>query len=104
MFTSPETVVVMRCGHSMHRKCLEEYSKSSFRCPVCNKTIANMESTFRNLDRTIESQPMPAEFKDTKGLIYCNDCGAKSIVKYHWLGLKCDLWVSKVMFDRLDAS
>ena len=50
-----------------------------------------MESTFRNLDRTIESQPMPAEFTDTKGLVYCNDCGAKSIVKYHWLGLKCDL-------------
>ncbi|KAJ5160619.1 uncharacterized protein N7482_007623 [Penicillium canariense] len=34
---------------------------------------------------------MPVEFKDTKGLIYCNDCGAKSVVKYHWLGLKCDL-------------
>ncbi|KAI2790435.1 hypothetical protein POX_d05948 [Penicillium oxalicum] len=55
------------------------------------KTISNMESTFRNLDRTIESQPMPAEFTDTKALIYCNDCGAKSVVKYHWLGLKCDL-------------
>ncbi|KAJ5583674.1 hypothetical protein N7535_002294 [Penicillium sp. DV-2018c] len=50
-----------------------------------------MESTFRNLDRTIESQPMPEEFKDTKGLIYCNDCGSKSVVKYHWLGLRCDL-------------
>ncbi|KAJ5587925.1 uncharacterized protein N7459_003690 [Penicillium hispanicum] len=91
MFTSPETVVVMRCGHSIHHKCLSEYSKTSFRCPICSKTITNMESTFRNLDRTIESQPMPADFKDTKGLIYCNDCGAKSIVKYHWLGLKCDL-------------
>ncbi|KAJ5489598.1 hypothetical protein N7539_004488 [Penicillium diatomitis] len=55
------------------------------------KTITNMESTFRNLDRTIESQPMPAEFTDTKALVYCNDCGAKSVVKYHWLGLKCDL-------------
>ncbi|KAJ5689757.1 hypothetical protein N7462_004149 [Penicillium macrosclerotiorum] len=91
MFTSPETVVVMRCGHSIHHKCLSEYSKTSFRCPICSKTITNMESTFRNLDRTIESQPMPVEFKDTKGLIYCNDCGAKSVVKYHWLGLKCDL-------------
>ncbi|KAJ5768829.1 hypothetical protein N7520_003388 [Penicillium odoratum] len=91
MFTSPETVVVMRCGHSMHHKCLGEYSKTSFRCPICSKTITNMESTFRNLDRTIGSQPMPSEFKDTKGLIYCNDCGAKSVVKYHWLGLKCDL-------------
>ncbi|KAJ5086369.1 hypothetical protein NUU61_007676 [Penicillium alfredii] len=79
MFTSPETVVVVRCGHSIHHKCLSEYSKSSFRCPICSKTITNMESTFRNLDRTIESQPMPAEFKDTRGLIYCNDCGVKSV-------------------------
>ncbi|KAF7714705.1 Uncharacterized protein PECH_007070 [Penicillium ucsense] len=91
MFTSPETVVVMRCGHSIHHRCLAEYSKTSFRCPICSKTITNMESTFRNLDRTIESQPMPAEFTDTKALVYCNDCGAKSVVKYHWLGLKCDL-------------
>ncbi|KAJ6029019.1 hypothetical protein N7444_012006 [Penicillium canescens] len=91
MFTSPETVVVMRCGHSIHHKCLSEYSKSSFRCPICSKTITNMEATFRNLDRTIESQPMPAEFKDTKGLVYCNDCGSKSVVKYHWLGLRCEL-------------
>ncbi|KAJ5761899.1 uncharacterized protein N7511_005281 [Penicillium nucicola] len=91
MFTSPETVVVMRCGHSIHHKCLSEYSKSSFRCPICSKTITNMEATFRNLDRTIESQPMPTEFKDTKGLVYCNDCGSKSVVKYHWLGLRCEL-------------
>ncbi|KAE8136156.1 hypothetical protein BDV38DRAFT_294024 [Aspergillus pseudotamarii] len=77
MFTSPETVVFMRCGHSIHQKCLSEYSKNSYRCPICSKTITNMESTFRNLDRTIQSQPMPAEFNDTKALIYCNDCGAK---------------------------
>ncbi|RHZ66204.1 uncharacterized protein CDV56_106200 [Aspergillus thermomutatus] len=61
-----------------------------FECKKC-KTIANMESTFRNLDRTIQSQPMPAEFKDTSALIHCNDCGAKSVVRYHWLGLKCDM-------------
>ncbi|KAB8214904.1 hypothetical protein BDV33DRAFT_181846 [Aspergillus novoparasiticus] len=91
MFTSPETVVFMRCGHSIHQKCLSEYSKNSYRCPICSKTITNMESTFRNLDRTIQSQPMPAEFNDTKALIYCNDCGAKSVVKYHWLGLRCDM-------------
>ncbi|PWY81778.1 CHY and RING finger domain protein [Aspergillus heteromorphus CBS 117.55] len=91
MFTSPETVVFMRCGHSIHQRCLSEYAKNSYRCPLCSKTITNMESTFRNLDRTIESQPMPAEFKDTRALIYCNDCGVKSIVKYHWLGFRCDM-------------
>lgn len=91
MFTSPDTVVFMRCGHSIHHKCYAEYSKTSYRCPICSKSITNMESRFRNLDRTIESQPMPTEFRDTKALVYCNDCGAKSAVKYHWLGLKCDL-------------
>ncbi|KAL2837415.1 hypothetical protein BJY01DRAFT_45733 [Aspergillus pseudoustus] len=91
MFTSPETVVFMRCGHSIHQRCLAEYSKASYRCPICSKTITNMEATFRNLDRTIQSQPMPADFKDTKAIITCNDCGTKSVVKYHWLGLRCDM-------------
>ena len=48
-----------------------------------------MEFQFRNLDRSIENQPMPPQFQDTKAMVYCNDCRAKSVVKYHWLGLKC---------------
>lgn len=48
-----------------------------------------METQFRNLDRAIESQPMPPQFQDTKAMISCNDCYAKSAVKYHWLGLRC---------------
>ncbi|MCJ1415849.1 hypothetical protein MMC32_002183 [Xylographa parallela] len=48
-----------------------------------------MEMQFRHLDRSIESQPMPEQFQDTKAWVYCNDCSAKSEVKYHWLGLKC---------------
>ncbi|KAL4930038.1 RING finger and CHY zinc finger domain-containing protein [Aspergillus undulatus] len=111
MFTSPETVVFMRCGHSIHQRCLSEYSKSSYRCPICSKTIRNMEATFRNLDRAIESQPMPVDFKDTKAIITCNDCGTKSVVKYHWLGLRCDMCesynttqLSVLQGDELDHS
>lgn len=50
-----------------------------------------METQFRNLDRAIESQPMPPQFQDTKAIVSCNDCSAKSLVKYHWLGLKCTI-------------
>lgn len=50
-----------------------------------------METQFRNLDRAIESQPMPAHFKDTRALVRCNDCCSKTNVKFHWLGLKCGL-------------
>ncbi|MCJ1370006.1 hypothetical protein MMC20_001218 [Loxospora ochrophaea] len=48
-----------------------------------------MEMQFRQLDQAIESQPMPPQFEDTKARVYCNDCSAKTSVKYHWLGSKC---------------
>jgi hypothetical protein len=48
-----------------------------------------METQFRNLDRAIDAQPMPPQFQDTKAMVSCNDCYAKSAVRYHWLGLKC---------------
>ena len=48
-----------------------------------------METQFQNLTRAIEMQPMPPQFQDTKAMVSCNDCYAKSAVKYHWLGLKC---------------
>jgi hypothetical protein len=63
--------------------------QTSYKCPICSQSIVNMEMQFRNLDRAIESQPMPPEFQDTKAIVSCNDCYAKSLVKYHWLGLKC---------------
>ena len=63
--------------------------ETSYKCPICNKSVANMEFKFRNIDMSIESQPMPPEFEDTRAVILCNDCSAKTSVKYHWLGLKC---------------
>ena len=89
MFTSPHTVVFMKCGHSIHHRCYYAHMKTSYRCPICSKSIVNMEIQFRNLERAIEAQPMPSQFQDTKAFVYCNDCFAKTTVKYHWLGCKC---------------
>jgi hypothetical protein len=89
MFTSPHPVVFMLCGHSIHKRCYDEHMNTSYKCPICSKSTVNMETQFRNLDRTIDGQPMPPQFRDTKAMVSCNDCYAKSAVKYHWLGLKC---------------
>ncbi|KAL5324185.1 hypothetical protein ACEPPN_008729 [Leptodophora sp. 'Broadleaf-Isolate-01'] len=89
MFTSPSPVVFMLCGHGIHRACYDRHMKSSYKCPICSKSTVNMETQFRNLDRAIDAQPMPPQFRDTKAMISCNDCYAKSAVTYHWLGLKC---------------
>lgn len=48
-----------------------------------------MELQWRKLEHAIESQPMPAQFRDTKVEIRCNDCGSRGVVSYHWLGNKC---------------
>lgn len=89
MFTSPSPVVFMLCGHGIHRVCYDKHMVSSYRCPICSKSTVNMETQFRNLDRAIDGQPMPPQFRDTKAMVSCNDCYAKSAVQYHWLGLKC---------------
>jgi len=79
----------MLCSHAIHKACYDEHMKSSYKCPICSKSTVNMETQFRNLDRAIDNQPMPPQFQDTKAMVSCNDCYAKSAVKYHWLGLKC---------------
>lgn len=94
MFTSPKPVVFMPCGHSIHKKCYDQHMKVSYKCPICNKSLANMETQFRNLDLLIQTQPMPAEFRDTKAVVLCNDCSGKCTVPYHWLGLKCIICLS----------
>ena len=91
MFSSPQTVVFMACGHCIHKKCYHEYLKRSYKCPICSKSIVNMEAQFRNIDISIRDQPMPDEYKNTKAIVLCNDCSAKSTTNYHWLGLKCGI-------------
>ncbi|KAL2430603.1 putative RING finger protein C2F3.16 [Exophiala dermatitidis] len=89
LFTSNKPVAFMRCGHSIHEACFAEWCNTSYKCPICSKSIANMESQFRRLDRHIEEQPMPEEYRDNRAYIFCNDCNSRSVTKYHWLGLKC---------------
>ena len=91
MFTSNKAVAFMRCGHSIHEACFAAWCNTSYKCPICSKSIANMESQFRRLDRHIEEQPMPEEYVENRAYIFCNDCNSRSVTRYHWLGLKCTI-------------
>lgn len=89
LFTSSKTVVFMRCGHAIHDNCFHQLCRSTYKCPICSKSVTNMESQFRNLDRQIAAQPMPEEYWGTKAYVYCNDCALKGMTDFHWLGIKC---------------
>ena len=94
IFTSHKKVVTMKCGHMIHDDCRAEYIKQSYKCPICNKSVENMESMFRRLDKHLQEQPMPDEYRNTRALILCNDCEAKTSTDYHWGGLRCEVCLS----------
>jgi len=87
MFTSTENVVFMTCHHAIHQKCLSEYTKRNYKCPICSKTILNV--SFSTLAATIALNKMPEEFSESKSNILCNDCEEKSQVPYHYIGHEC---------------
>ncbi|CAN6641230.1 hypothetical protein TRVA0_018S02036 [Trichomonascus vanleenenianus] len=89
MFTSTETVVFMKCGHSIHQSCYLEHVKTSYKCPTCARSIVNMAAQFRILDQEIMVQPLPEPYDQWRCIIVCNDCSARSDVPFHFLGLKC---------------
>ena len=90
LFTSNKSVAFMSCGHSIHETCFTDWCNSSYKCPICSKSITSMELQFRRLDRHIADQPMPEEYRNTRAYIFCNDCSSRSTTQYHWLGLKCE--------------
>ncbi|KAJ3056244.1 hypothetical protein HK097_007604 [Rhizophlyctis rosea] len=89
MFTSTTTVIFMPCGHCIHYKCHQEYIQTSYQCPTCFKSLANMTEYFKRIDAMLAQHTMPPEYTNTRSHIYCNDCEKKSFAKFHFLYHKC---------------
>ena len=79
----------MPCGHYLHKGCYNLYMQTAYKCPICKKSAVCMDLQWQKLTQAIESQPMPEQFANTRAIVQCNDCSAKSSVKYHWLGNQC---------------
>jgi hypothetical protein len=80
------------CQHAIHAKCLNQYFRSGrYSCPICSKTYSDvdMSPVWREIDRAIELQPVPEEYKEWKVEILCNDCNVKEITAFHFIGNKC---------------
>ncbi|KAJ3070922.1 hypothetical protein HDU98_006058 [Podochytrium sp. JEL0797] len=89
MFTSTTTVIFMPCGHCIHYKCHQEYIQTSYQCPTCFKSLANMTEYFKRIDAMLSQHQMPAEYANSYSYVYCNDCEKKCHAKFHFLYHKC---------------
>jgi len=79
----------MRCGHTMHSKCFDEYTADSYQCPLCMRSLTSMEKYFEQLDEIVRNERMPPEYDNKRSTVLCNDCGEKGVVKYHFNYHKC---------------
>ena len=89
MHTSRIAPVALRCGHAMHSKCYNNYLRTQIACPLCKKSIIDPKLFEASMDMQLASMQMPAEYKDTKMLMLCNDCLTRSLCPFHIMGGKC---------------
>lgn len=89
MFSSTKPVSILRCGHCMHRECEEAYVRTNIICPLCSKSLFDMTEEWAHYDELMQIYIMPAEYAGARASILCNDCGAKSLVAFHFQGHKC---------------
>ncbi|RKP06574.1 zinc-ribbon-domain-containing protein, partial [Thamnocephalis sphaerospora] len=89
LFTSTSTVIFMRCGHCIHLKCHEQHLRTSYQCPTCLKSLADMSDYFARIDSVLEQQQMPPEYDRFVSLVLCNDCEQRGYAKFHFLYHKC---------------
>ncbi|KAK4437122.1 Zinc finger protein BRUTUS-like [Sesamum alatum] len=89
IFTSNSPVKALPCGHLMHSACFQDYTCSHYTCPICSKSLGNMQVYFEMLDALLAEEKIPEEYAGQIQVILCNDCEKRGTASFHWLYHKC---------------
>lgn len=90
LFESNTPIKELPCGHFMHSLCFGAYVRYSYTCPVCSKSLGDMEVYWRMIDAMLASEKLPMEYAQRRQSIRCHDCGAVSQVPFHFVYHKCN--------------
>lgn len=89
LFESNTPIKELPCGHFMHSLCFGAYVRYSYTCPICFKSLGDMEVYWKMLDAMLAAEKMPDGFPIKSQKIRCNDCSAISEVPFHFVYHKC---------------
>uniref|UniRef100_A0A7N1A4D0 Zinc finger protein n=1 Tax=Kalanchoe fedtschenkoi TaxID=63787 RepID=A0A7N1A4D0_KALFE len=89
IFTSSSPVKALPCGHLMHSSCFKDYTCAHYTCPICSKSLGDMQVYFGMLDAMLAEEKIPDEYANMTQVILCNDCGERATTPYHWMYHKC---------------
>ncbi|KAK9278654.1 hypothetical protein L1049_028227 [Liquidambar formosana] len=89
IFTSSAPVKALPCGHLMHSACFQDYTCTDYTCPICSKSLGDMQVYFGMLDAMLAEEKIPEEYSGQNQVILCNDCEKRGNAPFHWLYHKC---------------
>ncbi|KAI8103324.1 hypothetical protein M9435_004663 [Picochlorum sp. BPE23] len=89
LFESNTPIKELPCGHFMHSLCFGAYVRYSYTCPICSKSLGDMEVYWKMIDAMLASEKLPYEYAKRKQTVRCNDCGAISQAPFHFVYHKC---------------
>ncbi|KAL5725526.1 hypothetical protein ACHQM5_008662 [Ranunculus cassubicifolius] len=91
IFTSSSPVKALPCGHMMHSTCFQDYTCMHYTCPICSKSLGDMQVYFRMLDAYLAEAKIPEEYHGQNQGILCNDCEKRGTAPFHWHHHKCSI-------------
>ncbi|XP_052182286.1 zinc finger protein BRUTUS-like At1g74770 isoform X2 [Diospyros lotus] len=62
IFTSSSPVKALSCGHLMHSACFQDYTYSHYTCPICSKSLGDMQVYFGMIDALLAEEKIPDEY------------------------------------------
>lgn len=88
--TSQYHLMVLGCNHPVHKECLNMALKANnYKCPLCRKSMINMQYFWSLTDQEILQHPLPPEAARKRNIM-CYDCNAKTLdADWHFFGIKC---------------
>lgn len=87
---STRRVVLMRCGHATHEDCFSKLTETSYRCPLCYKSLTDMGSWFRSIEKALSQEfPLPEPFNRRVSQVHCFDCEKGSTAPFHFTFHAC---------------
>ena len=90
-YGSVKRIFIIKCGHCFHEDCQKKmFNAEEYRCPICKKSIPNMDMHWAAINSYMDLNKMPEEYKDWESYVQCNDCELKFWTKFHFAYHKCD--------------